>query len=46
MVQKVTTSFRVEEDVLYEAKLKALKNKTTLSKYLCKCLNDYVNKDK
>lgn len=45
MAQKITSSFRIEEDILIEAKKKAIDDKTTLSKVIEKLLTEYVTGD-
>lgn len=45
MVQKITSSFRIEEDIYFEAKKKALDNHTTISQVIADCLAGYVKEE-
>lgn len=45
MVQKITSSFRIEEEVYYEAKKKALENRKTISQVIAELLADYIKED-
>lgn len=46
MIRKISSSFSIEPDLLKKAKIKALKENTTLSQIICDRIDEYVNEDK